>query len=272
MSWFHRRSADGTEIPTPKASWNSTPARRHAGCGQAASTSKDQLPGAVETFPGPGRPGKRVRAASASCGTGTLSSATDGCRIATTSEYYRSIYSTIAGDATRCSSSIRKYAPAPFRPTVEQMTEIPGENHSNIIRPAFAANLGRGTRRPCGGILAHVGTNFQTVELASACPGRRASRHGAPPHRGWTGVPGTIPNSPRTDVAPRPGYWNRTTAHSRIAPGMNMSRWRFKIYPSGRICSRTVACRVGHGLLDGGATVERDRQPSLANPANRPPN
>ena len=89
-----------------KASRNSTPARRHAGCGQAASTSKDQLPGAVETIPGPGDRGsgseQRVRLA----GNGTVSSATDGRRIATTSGYYRSIYSTVTGDATRCSSSV----------------------------------------------------------------------------------------------------------------------------------------------------------------------
>ena len=42
-----------------------------------------------------------------------------GCRIATTREYYRSIYSTVARLATRCSSTVEKYDDLTFGVTVE---------------------------------------------------------------------------------------------------------------------------------------------------------
>ncbi len=187
-----------------KASRNSTPARRHAGCGQAASTSKDQLPGAVEAISCPCDRGigseQRVRLA----GNGKVSSATDGCRIATTSGYYRSIYSTVAGDATRCSSSVEEWFLTGFhrcgRENSGHRGDIPFDGYwisaraSRTERPLPDAGVDIRPRK-------FAGTQFQTAGHALSCRAAGMQSRRAPPRDGWSSGVRVIPNSPH---APRP--------------------------------------------------------------------
>ena len=85
---------------------DSTPARRHAGCGQAAGPWKDRPPGAGGSMSAV-RPRidseQRVRRVRTG---GRIEPNLMGCRIATAGEYYRSIYSTIREDATRRSWTV----------------------------------------------------------------------------------------------------------------------------------------------------------------------
>jgi hypothetical protein len=86
---------------------DSTPARRHAGCGQAARTTKGTSRQALLSRRKPREAGVSIQ--SSECvafETEEYRARLKGCRFATASEYYRSNYSSCPKDATRCSSSI----------------------------------------------------------------------------------------------------------------------------------------------------------------------
>jgi len=86
---------------------DSTPARRHAGCGQAARTTKGTSRQALLSRRKPREAGVSIQ--SSECvafETEEYRARLKGCRFATASEYYRSNYSSSPEDATRCSSSI----------------------------------------------------------------------------------------------------------------------------------------------------------------------
>ena len=122
------------------------------------------------------------------------------CRIAATSEYYRSIYSTVAGDATRCSSSVQIDNSRPFPVTVEQTGAlsrcISFIRYSNGRTPRFSACVQIGAREDIrSGISA--GTKIRTAGHAMSCPGSGRARLAAPPRRGALRVLGVVADSPR---------------------------------------------------------------------------
>ena len=128
-----------------------------------------------------------------------------GCRVATTDEYYRSIYSTIRQDATRCSQTLEACCRAVFSAygRVDWARFLGGLDILNT-HGLGRRSQGRELNQVIWAVVPRyrTGTQIQTGEHRLACPLLLAAPSGRGSGRLVAGGKRSIPNSPQPMETP----------------------------------------------------------------------